>query len=108
MACQKWRLPDVIRQAVRHHHDPLPEKISTPEEKLVAIVRLADLAMFPSAKPDVESLDQAMDTETLVTYLQPRMPPFLNLSGSQLSKLIEQAGADADAACQALGIASSS
>lgn len=104
MACTKWRLPDVVRQSVLKHHDPLPDDLPTPADKVVAIVRLADLAMFPSARPDLENLDETMDLATLVSYLEPRMPPFLKLSGSQLAHLIEQAAADADVASQALGI----
>ncbi|MGH1487991.1 MAG: HDOD domain-containing protein [Acidimicrobiales bacterium] len=104
MACVKWRLPDAIRQSVRKHHDPLPDKLSTLEDKIVAIVRVADLAMFPSAVPGNDSLAQAMSSEELLEYVQPRLPSFLTISGPLLSQLIEQAEADADAACQALGI----
>lgn len=105
MACSKWGLPEVIVRAVRQHHDPLPASFSNPDEKVVAIVRLADLAMFPSAKPGAEGLDQTLDHEELAAYLEPRMPPFLSLSGAQLAQIVQQAGTEAEHASQALGIA---
>lgn len=104
MACAKWGLPEVIGRSVRQHHDPLPDRLSTQEEKVVALVRLADLAMFPSATPDSESLDEAFDAAGLAAHLESRLPPFLNLSGPQLVQIVAQAGTEADEASQTLGI----
>lgn len=105
MACSKWGLPDVIERVVRQHHDPLPKSFSNPDEKVVAIVRLADLAMFPSAMPGADSLDRSLDANGLAAHLESRLPPFLSLSGAQLAEIVEQTGTEADQASQALGIA---
>jgi putative nucleotidyltransferase with HDIG domain len=105
MACTKWRLPDIVVRVVRHHHDPLPGQITSLDDKVVAIVRLADLAMFPSAKPGAESLAQTLTAPELAVYLAERTPPFLALPGPQLAQIVEEARAEADQACAALGIA---
>ncbi len=105
MACTKWGLPEVIERAVRQHHDPLPDTFSNADEKVVAIVRLADLAMFPSAMPGADGLDQTLDAAALADHLQSRLPSFLSLSGPELVRIVEQAGTEADQASQALGIA---
>ena len=105
MACERWGLPAVIARVVRQHHYPLPERFTDPDEKVVAIVRFADLAMFPSAMPGADVLHRSLGIDELVTYLQPRLPSFLPLSGAQLSQIVEQAGLEADQASQALGIA---
>lgn len=105
LACRKWGLPDLIFRTVLHHHDPLPPALGGTDEQVIAIVRLADLAMFPSTMPDAHRLDEDLGVEELAAHLESRLPPFLPLSGAQLAQIIEQAAADADQACQALGIA---
>ena len=105
MACRKWGLPDIIERVVRQHHDPLPERFVGLDEKVVAIVRLADLAMFPSVMPGAESLDRSLSEDQMAAFLEKRSPSFLSLSGTQLTRIVEQAVAEADQASQALGIA---
>lgn len=104
MACRKWRLPDVVIQVVSRHHDPLPAQLTDPIDKIVAVVRLADLAMFPSAMTGgVSIVAQCNDTE-LVAYLEPRMPAFLSLGGPQFRTIMLRAEVESERACHALGI----
>jgi putative nucleotidyltransferase with HDIG domain len=103
-ACRKWGLPEVICHAVRYHHRPLTGAPTTPQDRALAIVRLADLAMFPSAVPGTEGLHETLDAEALADQLAPVMPDFVRLAGPGLADLIGGAAADADAACRALGL----
>ena len=105
MACAKWGLPEVIEQTVRQHHKRLPETISTATEKVIALVRLADFAMFPSTMPGTESLDESLDADEMAAFLESHQPAFLSLSGAQMKEILRQARIDADEACQLLGIA---
>ena len=104
LACSRWRLPEPIVSAVRHHHDPLPATFETAADKATAITRLADLAMFPSAMPGSPNLAESLDAEQLRAALGPYLPPFLEVAAHRLHALVQTTAADADAACRALGI----
>lgn len=104
MACTKWKLPAPVVAVIRNHHRPLPERYTSGEDKMAAIVRLADLAMFPSTKPGSEHVDKTMEPDVLAASLQHHVPRFLSLTTAKLASIIEQSAADADAACEALGI----
>lgn len=104
IACEKWGLPTRIEQAIRSHHDPLPETYDSVDAKLTALVRLADLAMFPSALPDSPSHHATMDDDEFDDFLAPKVPPFVDLDAAGLRRLISEAAAAADDACEALGI----
>lgn len=102
MACERWRLPEVITRIVREHHENLSERSPAATDELTQVVQLADLAMFSSAKSGLESA--SLDTTDRAERLQPHIPSFLSLPGPQLVALMERAEADADEACRTLGI----
>ena len=104
MACDRWGLPEIIGNIVRRHHDPLPDDFSQPEDRMLAIVQLADLAMFQSVLTGTHGPEEPPDPTVLAADLRPRLPPFLPLSVDKLTEIIEQAEREADQASEALGI----
>ncbi|MCB9727100.1 MAG: HDOD domain-containing protein [Deltaproteobacteria bacterium] len=102
VACQQWGLPESIVHAVRVHHDPLAGRAATRTGKLVALVQLADLAMFPSALPGTPGWDEA--GEALVKkVLLPKLPSFVHLDAAQLHDLIGAAVGQSEMTARALG-----
>ncbi|MDE3204935.1 MAG: HDOD domain-containing protein [Acidobacteriota bacterium] len=99
IACEQWGIPDLIGQVVLHHHDRnLP-----PDALLTSVVRFADLAMFPSARPDRSGYAEA-EEETVWEELHTRIPPNVNLDAHQLHALIQDVTERTERISQALGI----
>ena len=102
-ACRRWHLPDLLVHAVARHHLPLGQP-TTDLDRLVGIVRFADLLMFPSAEPGAPGRD-AGDLETIEAELLDRLPANLaGVTAAQLSAVLAATSAWADETCQALGL----
>ena len=102
MACAKWGLPPAIEQMVRHHHRSDPALAGTTPDKLAALVRVADLAMFPSAMPGTPGLAEADDGS--IVHLAGRLPPSIGLTMAELRELIVATTDAAEATCIELGV----
>lgn len=99
LACERWKLPTIIRDCVRDHHTP-----GAGGTKLVALIRLADIAMFPSSVPGAVGLEQADDT-TLERVVMPRLPPFLHVGLAEVREIVRATVAEANEVTASLGIA---
>ena len=101
LACRSWGLPEAVADLVEHHHDHLVPAAGA-VDPLVEAVQFADLAMFPSARPDTASwLDAAPDVfdhEVLA-----RAPHHLQ-DGRELRMLLGDVEAYAADLCAALGL----
>ncbi len=102
MACAKWGLPPSIEQMVRHHHRSDPTLAGSTPDKLAALVRVADLAMFPSAMPGTPGLAEADDGS--IVHLAGRLPPWIELTMAELRELIVATTDAAEETCVALGV----
>lgn len=103
-ACRRWMLPDLVVSAVGQHHHPTVDT-RTEVGRLVALVRFADLLMFPSALPGTPGREQD-DDETIAAELVPRLPPSLaHLSVDQLRAVLVDTTAWADETAASLGFA---
>ncbi|MCB9917189.1 MAG: HDOD domain-containing protein [Planctomycetes bacterium] len=91
LACERWKLPDRIRECVRHHHDPAKGEPRTTLEELIRIVRVADLAMFPSALPGSRRLEDESD-EVVRARLANALPALANLPSEQLRAFLHEVG----------------
>ena len=87
---------------VRHHHRSDPALAGSAPDKLAALVRLADLAMFPSAMPGTPGLAEANDGS--IVHLAGRLPPSIELTMAELRELIIATTAAAEETCVALGV----
>jgi putative nucleotidyltransferase with HDIG domain len=103
MACEKWGIPYLIEEVVRHHHQVDPASAITPAGKLTAIVRVADFAMFPVALPGTPGIAEAPGSVLL--ELAARLPSFVALNVDELRRLIDETTAEAETTCEALGVA---
>jgi len=104
IACANWGLPDTIIGVVRDHHGPVPSRPAGRAAKLTALIRLADIAMFPSAMPGTPGLGEA-DEATIERVLVPKLPPFLRLDAAELGRILRSVAAEADAIARSLGVA---
>ena len=101
-ACRRWKLPDLLVEAVALHHHP-EAPLAGAAGVMVAMTRFADLAMFPSALPGTpgrETHDATIESELI-----PRLPA--NLAGvtvAQLRALIGDTATWAQATADSLGI----
>lgn len=102
-ACRIWGIPDSIRDTVRDHHDSPTAAPRTKSAKNVALIRLADLAMFPSAMPG--TLGLAESPQSLIEdLLMPKLPPFLAIDAASLHELVRSATAEAEVMVRTLGL----
>ncbi len=101
LACRGWGLPDAVADVVEHHHDHLIPAAGTVDPLLEAI-QFADLAMFPSARPDtaswLEGPPEVFDHEVLA-----RAPRHLQ-DGTELRMLLSDVERYADDLCVGLGL----
>ena len=104
LACEHWKLPELICELVRNHHAPPAPAPQGKLGRLTAVVRAADLAMFPTAMPGTAGLEVA-DDATLRDAVQKQLPPFVKLSIPQLRTLLCGATEEASRAIQMLGLA---
>lgn len=100
IACERWRLPESILAVVRDHHVVRPG----PHARLVALVRFADVAMFPSALPDTPGYADA-SAEDAFAALGPKLPPWLTLTAAALHVLIKRVSEEAATTAASLGVA---
>ncbi|MCA8970590.1 MAG: HDOD domain-containing protein [Planctomycetes bacterium] len=103
LACERWKLPDRIRECVRHHHDPAVGEPRTALDELIRIVRVADLAMFPSALPGSRRLEEESD-EVLRTRLTSALPSLADLSSERLRAFLHEVGERETEILHALGL----
>ena len=102
-ACRRWLLPDVLVRAVARHHET-PRPVREPADQLLALVRTADLAMFPSAMPGTPGFDEA-DDEAYRERLLPRLPASLTgVTVGELRAVVTDVTRRADATVQSLGL----
>ena len=104
LACRQWHLPSTIVEVVRDHHKSALVLASLRVGRLTALIRFADLAMFPSAMPGTPGL-AASDEGRLEAIVSEAMPTFLRLSVPELRKLLIDSEAEADRICHVIGIA---
>ena len=101
LACRGWGLPDAVADLVEHHHDHLVPAAGA-VDPLVEAVQFADLAMFPSARPDtaswLEAPPEVFDREVLA-----RAPLHLQ-DGSELRMLLTDVERYASDLCVGLGL----
>lgn len=103
IACARWGLPESIVSVVRDHHKPA-EHVVSPVAKMTALIRSADLAMFPSAMPGTVGLE-SLDEAVIDARLRPSIPAFLKITPTQLRTLIVRAAEDAERISRAIGVA---
>jgi len=102
-ACSKWGIPELITQTVRHHHDRELAGLAPEVLNLVAVVRAADLAMFPSAMPGAPGMHEA-DDDTLRNKLLLRLPQQLRMELQELRALLTSAAGESATAIEGLGL----
>ena len=103
LACRQWKLPEQIVEVVRDHHKSASVLSSMRVGRLTALIRFADLAMFPSAMPDAPGLADA-ESGVVEAIMAEAMPSFLRLSAEQLRLLLKDAEIEAEKICKAIGI----
>jgi putative nucleotidyltransferase with HDIG domain len=94
-ACSKWGIPELITLSVLHHHAPELADLDIEVARLVALVHVADMAMFPSAVPGSPSLDEA-DDETLRTRVLEKLPIWLRMDTIGLRDLLRASSGEAE------------
>lgn len=103
MACTQWKLPELLTSVVRRHHDvdiiPSRGEVDT----LLAAVRFADLAMFPSALPGSTGYEDA-DVETVESELVPKLPDFFDFDAEMLHIILQSSARDSEGMCRAIGL----
>jgi putative nucleotidyltransferase with HDIG domain len=104
LACEHWHLPPTIVDVIRDHHKSASVLSSMRVGRLTALIRFADLAMFPSAMPGTPGLAQGEDC-VIEEIVAEAMPSFLRLSAPQLRELLVEAEALAERICIGIGIA---
>lgn len=110
IACARWKIPDVIMRVVHDHHmklDQLPQGSSRDEvaiARLVATVRIADIAMFPSALPGTVGLEEA-DDATIEREVLHRLPRFIHVGLADLRDILRTSAAKANELAATLGVA---
>ena len=102
-ACRHWGLPDSIAEIVLHHHERPRGPLEGQVAKLTALIRLADLAMFPSVIPGTPGLKDAPD-DVLRVKLQSRFPPFLRLDVTAIRGLLADVETRSQRSVEALGL----
>lgn len=103
MACHRWHLPDLLVDVVARHHNSIG-RLTGPADVLIGLVRFADLAMFPSAKPGSPGYAEA-DDERYESELMPRLPFHLgDVTVDQLRALVVETTDRAERRCQTLGL----
>lgn len=103
LACQRWRLPEVLVAVVRRHHDARPDPTRDEVAALVAAVQFADLAMFPSAVPGATGYDEA-NLDVLTAELLPKQPPFFDFDAASLQVLLQSSARESAQMCTMLGL----
>ncbi len=103
LICGHWNFPEALLSAIELHHIPPTSPPESETEKLVALVRLADCAMFRSAMPGSAGLHEVEDEE-LSCALDGIIPPFIHTTALALRPLIRAATEDAAAISAALGL----
>jgi HD-like signal output (HDOD) protein len=103
LACKRWRLPELLISVVRRHHDPDVDPARGEVDTLLAAVRFADLAMFPSAVPGATGYEDA-DVETLQAELVPKLPAFFDFDAASLQVLLQSSARESSAMCTMLGL----
>ena len=106
LACAHWGLPTIIQQVALRHHEPDLDAAAGATEALIALIRFADLAMFPSAMPGAPGYGDA-SLELLESSLMPEVPDGVSLSMERLREVIVTTTQEVDVLCAALGIAPS-
>ena len=104
VACRQWGLPEPIPRVVEEHHKAPGVRLVDKLEKLSALIRVADLAMFPSALPGTPGCQDA-DDETLRDTVQVYLPPFLPLDLAELRELLQRVSRQSEALAATLGVA---
>lgn len=104
LACGRWGLPPLLASVLEAHHGPAILEPTTKLERVTCVVRMADVAMFPSTMPGTNGWADA-DEETIEAELMPHISPFANLDAQQLLMVIRAAGEEAEAVCRTLGVA---
>lgn len=102
-ACRSWKLPTTIIEVVRDHHKSASVLSSMRVGRVTALIRFADLAMFPSTMPGTPGLAEA-DDATIEAVVTAAMPSFLRLTSTQLRETLIDAEAEAERVCRAIGI----
>jgi putative nucleotidyltransferase with HDIG domain len=93
MACERWKLPSTLTEVVRFHHDPPASWPEGRTAKLLALVSVAEDALPPDeADPDSR---WTADTTRLG----------LTLDDAAVHAVFARAAAEAEARCEALGVA---
>jgi len=102
-ACRHWGLPPVIRECVLHHHDAPEAEPQGRRAKLQALVRVADLAMFPAIRPESPPLCEASD-EMLERIVHRELPAFVPLDLDRLRSVLRTCTEEAESLTAALGL----
>ena len=102
-ACRIWGVPRVIELVVRFHHSPGFEGMLGRSSKLIAMIHVADLAMFPSALPGRTKIGE-IDDVTLIGEVADELPAFLDMDLMTLRQLLQGALSEADVLFGALGL----
>lgn len=104
MACGNWGMPNQLTAAVLHHHEPDIDPLAGSVEAMVATIRFADLAMFPSAVVGSPGYADA-SRRTIEEELLPKVPQGILLTAESLHELIRTTTTEVEATCVALGVA---
>ena len=102
--CELWSLPPVVASVVRHHHDPPGDAADrSNQQKLDELMRLCDLAMFPSVSPDVAELPSMSDA-ALLEALQARLPSWLHAPPARLQTALTSIAKEAAQIANVVGV----
>lgn len=103
LACRRWSIPDPIAFVVANHHRVAPVGGDARDRLLTAIVRVADLAMFPSAMVADDDYTTA-DLDTIESVLCSKLPAEVAMGPEQLRELIVSVVEESSAVMEAIGI----
>lgn len=104
LACRRWGLPPVIESVVGWHHEPTVDLDTTEHVgAALALLRFADLVMFPSAIPGTPGLAEASVAD-IDERVMPRSPTWLRVDAGGLKEIVAETTEETDTTLSALGI----
>ena len=86
LICEGWKLPEVVVESVRRHHQAPFSQGDTPVDHVCNLVRVADILMFPTTQPG----DGVASTELATALAEGRIPEALQPTEEQWETILEE------------------